>query len=65
MFPLLIVKKHWRPRTKIEWDKIADVMKAAARDMDFVQPSLFDVRISDQLRITLRHHRIRVQTAIF
>lgn len=57
-------KEHRRPRTEVEWNKIADVIEIAARHMNFVQPSLLYFRISDQLRVPLRHHRIRMEAAV-
>lgn len=58
-------EEHGRPRTKIKRNEIAYVMIAAAWDVNFIQPTLFDFGVTNQRQITRRHHRVRIQTAIF
>jgi len=57
-------KKHWRPRTKIEWYKFPDFSPLATWDRNFLETTLLHMIVPDNFGILFGHNSVRKQFAV-
>jgi len=61
---LIDCKQHRGTWTKIKWHKLANKTIVTTRHGNLREPSLFNVVITNDSGISLRHNRVRVQSAL-